>query len=149
MKIIESLRGLLPIIYPSFYTLLSPSLDELVFLDVGDRLQANISEAGIAIGADIGNDKTRCEATNNHFHLFNKIREVDQEIATEIGKTISQNLLRSLMQTFPHKRFIVFLEVNIKDSTIIRFHQIWSGELPYLDVKQSYQNGLELFEFRA
>ena len=147
MTRLEYLKSLMPIIYPSFYTVFNNSLDELVFLDDGDRLSFYTNEAGIAIGNFI-DDKTRCEAINNHFHLFDKVGAEKRDIAFQIGREIAQNLLNSLIAAFPTKKFVVYLELNTKDSTIIRFHQIWDNEPPYFDVKQTYQEDLELFEFK-
>ena len=67
----------------------------------------------------------------------------------EIGRAVANNLLHALGLEFPDKKFIVFLEVNVKDSTIVRFHQQWDDELPYFDLNQTYQEGVELYEFRS
>jgi len=149
MTRIEYLNCLLPIIYPKFYTLLSPSLDELVFLHDGDPLPSFLDKEGKAIANYISDDRTQFEATNNHFHLFDKVGEAYKEMSLDIGKAIANNLLGALNVAFPKKKFVVYLEVNPKTSTILRFHQIWDGESPYLDVKQTYQDDLKLFEFRS
>ncbi|MEA5038663.1 MAG: hypothetical protein VB086_02375 [Clostridiaceae bacterium] len=140
MKKYELLLELLPVIYPVFYVKKDRDGHELVFLDAGHH-QEDIS---VVIA-----DKTQCEAVENHFHLFNRTNEENKEAVKKIGASIAKNLLRALMQTFPDKKFIVYLEVNISDSTIVRFHQIWDNEPPYFDVATFKNKNVELFEFKA
>ena len=47
--------------------------------------------------------------------------------------TAARNLRDTLGQTFPGKRFAVFLTLNPEDG-ILRFHQLWPGEVPYYQV---------------
>ena len=66
----------------------------------------------------------------------------------KIGVNIAKNLLKSLISIFPDKKFVVFLEVNVNDSTIIRFHQIWENEPLYIDIKGFKDKNVEIFEFK-
>jgi hypothetical protein len=145
----EFLSSLLPILYPSFYSLCTAKNEELIFLDNGDRLSSRVDKNGGVVADFISEDKTQCEATNNHFHLFDRVGEKGCPDAIQVGTAIAKNLLRNLLQVYPSKKFVVYLEVNEKDSTIVRFHQIWDNEPPYLDISQFNQPGLHLFEFRA
>ena len=138
MNLYTAIHKLMPIVYPSFYTLLDIARNELVFLETED---GKICELNIS-------DKTQCEAVSNHYHLFEKVGKNNCGRVVEIGKSIANNLLHSLAQSFPAKNFIVYLEVNAKDSVIIRFHQIWENEPPYFDMTQNY-NDVEIFEFKT
>ena len=149
MTRLEYLSRLLPIMYPSFYSLYTSKNEELIFLDNGDRLPSQIGINGLSIAAFINEDKTQCEAVTNHFHLFEKVGEKGCSDAIQVGTAIAKNLLRILLQTYPTKKFVVYLEVNEKDSTIVRFHQLWDNEPPYLDILEFNLTGLHLFEFKA
>lgn len=135
----DMLLKMMPIIYPSFYSLLDDNGNELVFLDLGDRFEEPLKIS----------DKTQFEAFENHFHLFDKIGEANRELAISIGKTIANNLLKTLAKTYPTKKFIVYLEVDVKESVIIRFHQIWDGEPPYIDVRSFRHASQSIFEFKS
>jgi hypothetical protein len=136
----DFLLRILPIVSPEFYTVKDQEDNEFVFLNSEGKVK-NISNRKI--------DKTQCEAIHNHFHLFNRINFNKKIKAINIGIAISKNLLNALSFNFPQKKFIVFLEVNIKDSTTIRFHQIWNDELPYFNIDQFKNTEVELFEFRT
>ena len=94
---------LLPIIYPKFYTVKDKNSNELVFLDCGERLHTIDT-----------NDKTASESLENHIHLFDCSREHNVEKVIMIGSAISQNLLSTLNNQFPAKKFVVFLQVKKK-----------------------------------
>jgi hypothetical protein len=83
----------------------------------------------------------------NHFHLFENVGEAGRTTALELGKAIAQNLLSALTNAFPKKHFIVYLELNVRDSTIVRFHQVWEDEPPYIDVTQAFDDGSEIYDF--
>jgi len=125
---------LLPIIYPRFYIAHDASENELVLLNSGaPEIQ------GVLI-----TDKTQCEAFVNHYHLFENIGKQNYENVVAIGHAIAKNLHNALTQAFPTKTFIVYLEVSLKDSVMLRFHQIWENEQPYFDTSQPYE-GVEIF----
>lgn len=138
MKALKELERLLPVLYPKFYTITDDLNNELVFLDIG---ASKISKKeNICI-----KDRTQCEAVENHFHLFDKLSVQDISLIKEVGTIIAQNMLNSLKQSFPDKSFIVYLEINIKDSTIIRFHQIWKDEALYFDTSLVYDASIYSF----
>ncbi len=139
MTRIEYLENLLPIIYPNFYVAKDEDSNELVFWDFGEHHILN--KAKIA-------DKTQCEAFVNHIHLFNKVGFKNKNSVIKIGVNIAKNLLKSLISIFPDKKFVVFLEVNVNDSTIIRFHQIWENEPLYIDIKGFKDKNVKIFEFK-
>jgi hypothetical protein len=57
-------------------------------------------------------------------------------------------LLLAVIKLFA-KRFIVYLELNVNDSTIIRFHQIWPGEPPYYNVPEINNKKHVLYEYKS
>lgn len=132
MKKFELLQELLPLLNPKFYCQADKFGNELVLLDLGHTpIETPISVV----------DKTQFEAVENHFHLFGKVSKESRETVLAIGTALAENLLRALHQSFPDKRFMVYLSVNYNDSTIIRFHQLWEGEAPYLDTTpNTYKN---------
>lgn len=135
----EFLENLLPIIYPDFYVAKDTDSNELVFWDFGEHHILNKTKIA---------DKTQCEAVENHVHLFEKVGIKNKNGVIKIGVSIAKNLLKTLIGVFPDKKFIVYLEVNVNDSTIIRFHQIWENEPLYIDVKAFKDKNVELFEFK-
>jgi hypothetical protein len=139
LKKYELLLGLLQVIYPVFCVKKDSEGNEFVLFDTG-----SCKEDILGVIAD----KTQYEAVENHFHLFNRVSEENKETIEKIGTAIAKNMLRALINTFPEKKFIVYLEVNIKDTTIVRFHQIWENELPYFDVKQ-FRGEAKIIEFKA
>ena len=120
----KTLFHLMPIVYPKFYTLHTEKGEELVLLCEGEKLHE----------VSIIEDKTQFEAVNNHVHLFEKVGEADKIYAKDIGIQIANNLIKELTTCFPDKCFIVFLDLNIHDSVIIRFHQHWPDEPVYYNV---------------
>lgn len=140
MRKYELLLSLLPLMYPDFYLQKDQDGNELVFLDIGNH------EKDIQIATM---DKSQCEAIANHVHLFGRVNMANKAAIERIGLAIAKNLCRTLVQAYPDKRFVVFLQVNINETTIIRFHQIWEGEPLYFDINQSYHDGTEIFEFRS
>jgi len=137
MNNFASFLNLMLIIYPKFYTAYDTSKNELVFLKTNEP----------ELHAITVTDKTQCEAVSNHFHIFDKVGQKNYDYAIDAGKTIANNLLNSLTQTFPSKKFVVYLEVNVKDSVTIRFHQVWDNEPPYFDMTQNYGD-ITIFELR-
>ncbi len=134
---IENLSEFIKIIYPEFVVRYDENDNELVFLDNGS----------IESGVYKISDKTQCEAFVNHFHLFDKFPESEFEKVFAIGDKIAKNLIRRLDECYPDKKFVVYLEINRKDSTIIRFHQLWENEPPYFDMAFKYPD-TEIFEYK-
>ena len=134
------LLGLLPIVYPSFYCRRDSLENELIFLNLGQE----VKDKPIIVS-----DKTQYEAFENHFHLFGRVNKENRASAKDLGIAISKNLAKELKRTFPNKSFIVFLTIDWKDSTIIRFHQMWENESPYFDAKKFDYGDTEVIEFHV
>ena len=77
-------------------------------------------------------DKTVFEALENHVHLLDNIKPKEFEPLISIGSDLGKALLASLKFKYPDKRFFVYVTIN-SDSFIIRFHQRWEGESPYIN----------------
>ncbi len=116
------------VIFPEFYTRKDNKGNEYVFLKTSEE----VNNQTIVFQKD----KTSFEAFENHIHLWEKIKKKDQEKYKNLGFKIAQNLKTKLNTDFPNKQFVVFLELNFEESSIIRFHQIWNGEPLYFDVKE-------------
>lgn len=116
------------VIFPEFYTRKDNKGNEYVFLKTSEE----VNNQTIVFQKD----KTAFEAFENHIHLWEKIKKKDQEKYKNLGFKIAQNLKTKLNTDFPNKQFVVFLELNFEESSIIRFHQIWNGEPLYFDVKE-------------
>ena len=78
-------------------------------------------------------DKTQFEALENHTHLIDNVKKSDFEELIGIGNLLGEALLNSLKSKYPNKEFCVFVTVDIGESMIIRFHQIWENESVYYD----------------
>ena len=148
-KYLANLKNLFPVIYPSFHMCITRSSEELVFLNIEESSAFKANEVKTALEGVFDGDKTLCEATINHFHLFDNVGVAGRTMAVAIGKAIAQNLLSTLTQIFPTKKFVVYLQLNINDSTIIRFHQKWQGEHPYFDTTSDFEDGTELYRFES
>ena len=113
--------------YPAFYIRTDPSGAEFVLLDTGDG--PDTSPLPLAV-----EDRTGYEAVLNHVHLFSGPFPPEElaEIRTR-ALAAARDLRHALEQTFPDKRFAVFLTLNPEDG-ILRFHQLWPGEVPYYQV---------------
>lgn len=109
----------------AFCTRRDPSGAEFVLLDTGDDLPAPSQAV---------EDRTGYEAVLNHIHLFSD--PLPPEELAEVRKqslAAAQDLRDTLRRTFTDKRFAVFLTLNPEDG-ILRFHQLWPGEVPYYQV---------------
>lgn len=139
MTILEKINNLLTIIYPEFYLVKDMSGNEFVLLKtdtIEDFKQITVT------------DKTQTEAFLKHIHLFDRVSKNDCCKLEAVGKKIAQNLFERLKSSFPQKKFVVYLEINPKDSTIIRFHQIWEDEYMFIDSSAKYENTV-IFEYRT
>ncbi len=116
------------VIFPEFYTGKDNKGNEYVFIKTSEE----VNNQTIVFQKD----KTAFEAFENQIHLWEKIKKKDQEKYKNLGFKIAQNLKTKLNTDFPNKQFVVFLELNFEESSIIRFHQIWNGEPLYFDVKE-------------
>ncbi len=113
--------------YPAFYIRTDPSGAEFVLLDTGDG--PDTSPLPLAV-----EDRTGYEAVWNHVHLFSgPLPPEELAKVRTLALAAAQDLRHALEQTFPDKRFAVFLTLNPEDG-ILRFHQLWPGEVPYYQV---------------
>lgn len=116
------------VIFPEFYVNKDTQGNEYVFIKTSEKIDNKI----IAFQKD----KTALEAFENHIHLWDKIKKKDQNKYKSLGFKIAQNLKKKLETEFPNKKFIVFLQLDFNESSIIRFHQIWDGEPLYFDANE-------------
>ena len=109
----------------AFCTRRDPSGAEFVLLDTGDDLLPPSRAV---------EDRTGYEAVLNHVHLFSGPLP-PEELAKVRTRALAaaQDLRHALEQTFPGKRFAVFLTLN-PEGGILRFHQLWPGEALYYQV---------------
>lgn len=138
----DLLIDMLPVIYPEFYKITDADENELIFLDLGNQADTE-GIKGIKVA-----DKTQTESFINHVHLFGRIKSENKDKVTQIALAIAKNIFDSLILKFPDKKFIVYVTVNPKDSTIIRFHQCWDDEAPYIDTKDFFEKDVELHVFQ-
>lgn len=115
------------IIFPKFYTVKDNGNNEYVFLKTGEKEIHSLN---------VVNDKTQLEGYENHFHLFGKVKKCYQKKARIVINLITQNLIKELKQTYPNKKFRVYLDCDFSDHVIIRFHQQWHDEHSYYDVAE-------------
>lgn len=115
------------IIFPRFHELKDCQGNKYILLGEKNANNAEIISRKI-------DDRTAFESFENHYHLWDKISRFKQAEAKKLALKIVENLVRELKIHYPEKSFYVFLELNFKDSTIIRFHQKWPGEKPYYSV---------------
>ena len=113
--------------YPAFYIRTDPSGAEFVLLDTG----AGPDTSPLPLAVE---DRTGYEAVWNHVHLFSgPLPPEELAKVRTLALAAAQDLRHALEQTFPDKRFAVFLTLNPEDG-ILRFHQLWPGEVPYYQV---------------
>lgn len=141
MNNIQTFKNILPIIYPEFYKIRINTGEELIFLDHNDK--ESIIETDV-----LCNDKTQLEAVSNHIHLFDKIRTSDFEDVKIIGESLAKNLLQKLTYNYPKKKFVIYLDINIKDSAIIRFHQKWDDEPEYYNIQDFNSKFQKVFSYK-
>ncbi len=93
-------------------------------------------------------DKTRFEALENHVHLSDNINNSNYNEAIEIGKILGETQLNALKSKYPDKEFCVFVTVDIGESMIIRFHQVWKNEPPYYNPDDFNSDKTKVLMFR-
>ncbi len=76
-------------------------------------------------------DKTQFEAVENHIHLIDNVKKSDFNDLIEIGKVLGETQIKVLKSKYPDKEFCVLVTVDVGESMIIRFHQIWENEPIY------------------
>lgn len=93
-------------------------------------------------------DKTRFEALENHVHLSDNINNNNYNEAIEIGNILGETQLNALKSKYPDKEFCVFVTVDIGESMIIRFHQVWKNEPPYYNPDDFNSDKTKVLMFR-
>ncbi len=77
-------------------------------------------------------DKTQFEAVENHVHLFDKISRRERKKLIPSAKKLGSLLMFCLKKNYPQKQFYVYVSICVNESMIIRFHQKWDNQAPYL-----------------
>ncbi len=93
-------------------------------------------------------DKIQFEAVENHVHLSDNIKKKDFDKAVEIGRILGETLLNALKEKYPDKEFCVFVTVDVGDSMIIRFHQVWENEPVYYNPDDFNSDKTKILMFR-
>lgn len=93
-------------------------------------------------------DKIQFEAVENHVHLSDNIKKKDFDKAVEIGRILGGTLLNALKEKYPDKEFCVFVTVDVGDSMIIRFHQVWENEPVYYNPDDFNSDKTKILMFR-
>lgn len=99
------------------------------------------------IGSEI-EDKTQFEAVENHIHLIDNVRKSDFEELVEIGRILGETQFNALKAKYPDKEFCVFVTVDIGESMIIRFHQVWENEFVYYNPDDFNSDKTKVLMFR-
>jgi hypothetical protein len=71
----------------------------------------------------------------------------DMKPASIIGQKIAANLKDKLISQFPGRHFRIYISGTLHDSLIIRFHQVWENEVPYVSDEYipSYNHAKQFF----
>ena len=93
-------------------------------------------------------DKTQFEAVENHAHLADNVKKSDFEDLIEVGKVLGGTQLNALKAKYPDKEFCVFVTVDVGDSMIIRFHQVWENEPVYYNPDDFNSDKTKILMFR-
>lgn len=93
-------------------------------------------------------DKTQFEAVENHVHLVDNVKKSDFNDLIEIGKVLGETQSNALKSNFPDKEFCVFVTVDIGESMIIRFHQVWENEPVYYNPDDFNSDKTKVLMFR-
>lgn len=118
------------------------------FIVVGDYVFLDCDNEALYSYGDIEESESKkieIEALENHVHLFEGVKKFFQKDVKNISIAIAKNLLNNLKTNFPNKKFVVLLELNYKDSVIVRFHQLRKSEEIYMDpayFQEEYDSGL-------
>ena len=141
MTFAKRLCALLPLVYPKFYTIADTFGHEFVLLAKSTgKLPPDACFSVL--------DRTEFEAERNCIQLFDRLRGDDCADVLFAGKALAENLLNALKAAYPEKKFVVTLEINLKTATCIRFHQLWSGEEPFVSQTEKRKN-TEVLSFQA
>lgn len=113
---------------------------------------ANISDNEIKIFDENGEfcngiDRTTFEAVENHIHITSRVTKRNFDCLCNQGNLLGELMLAKLKYDFPDKCFYVFVTIEIGESMIVRFHQKWDNELPYIDKNADYGNKCRVLTF--
>lgn len=92
-------------------------------------------------------DRTAFEAIENHVHLVENVKIWELDKLTKIAYNLGNALLNNLNSNFPIKHFMVFVSIKLHDSMIIRFHQKWENEDPYLNANDFISSDEKVISF--
>lgn len=104
---------------------------------------SNITEIDFEI-----DDKTQFEAFENHIHLIDNIKKSDFDELIKIGRILGETQLNVLKSKYPDKEFCVFVTVDVGESMIIRFHQVWENEPVYYNPDDFNSDKTKILMFR-
>lgn len=93
-------------------------------------------------------DKTQFEAVENHTHLIDNVKKSDFDELVEIGRVLGETQLNALKAKYTDKEFCVFVSVDIGESMIIRFHQVWQNEPLYYNPDDLNSDKTKVLMFR-
>ena len=96
--------------------------NKVVLLEQGEGTLPNAESS-------IFENPEQLELSVNHVHIFYRVKKCEQKRVREISIAIMQNLGRALMESFPEKDFWLLLELNYKDSVILRFCQNYDDRI--------------------
>ena len=121
-----------------FKTLTTPDGDELVVFK-------NLPIQDV----DFVDDKTEFESSENHVHLLDNIKKDEFDRLIPVAQNLGKMLLGNLKYSYPDKQFMVYVSLMLKDSMIIRFHQVWENEVPFCNPESFVGDREKVFMFRA
>ncbi len=93
-------------------------------------------------------DKTQFEALENHVHLIDSVKKNDFNDLIETGRILGETQLNALKAKYPDKEFCVFVTVDVGESMIIRFHQVWENEPVYYNPDDFNSDKTKVLMFR-
>ncbi len=106
--------------------------------------ESKISEKDI----DDVEDKTQFEGVENHIHLIDNVKKNEFNDLVEIGRVLGETQLNALKSKYHDKEFCVFVTVDIGESMIIRFHQVWENEPVYYNLNDFNSDKTKVLMFR-
>lgn len=94
-------------------------------------------------------DKTEFEAYENHVHIVDNVKKSEFEHLVGVSRKLGKVLLDSLKLHYPNRQFVVYVSIHLHDSMIIRFHQKWENEEPYLCPEDFQLKDEKVFAFET
>ncbi len=104
-------------------------------------------EANKSINEKIFYDKIQLEALTNHTHLIDSgICFCKKFLCYKINE-LGNYILTNLSNKFPENKFIVFIELDSKNSVTIRFHQLHDKLANYYDINNLNYKNVKIYYF--